>query len=280
MRKKITYAVYVALLISVITSSFCQVAFSQGTSSYTIKGKVVDDKDAPLPGASVNITGTTKGTQTDFNGAFSLTLEGPANLTVSFIGFLPKQVSVTSATKTITIALAENGKQLNEVVVVGYGTQKKSDITGAVASVPKARLEELPVTNVLQALEGAVAGVNITTTSSIPGKVPASSIRGQNSIYASSDPFIVVDGIPLSKSGGSLNDINPNDVESMEVLKDASATAIYGTNGSNGVILITTKRGGTGKPVISYGGYVGPKTWDIYCNPATLHHTPRNTWIT
>jgi TonB-linked SusC/RagA family outer membrane protein len=257
MRKKITYAVYVALLISVITSSFCQVAFSQGTSSYTIKGKVVDDKDAPLPGASVNITGTTKGTQTDFNGAFSLTLEGPANLTVSFIGFLPKQVSVTSATKTITIALAENGKQLNEVVVVGYGTQKKSDITGAVASVPKARLEELPVTNVLQALEGAVAGVNITTTSSIPGKVPASSIRGQNSIYASSDPFIVVDGIPLSKSGGSLNDINPNDVESMEVLKDASATAIYGTNGSNGVILITTKRGGTGKPVISYGGYVG-----------------------
>jgi len=257
MRKKITYAVYLMLLISVITNSLCEVAYSQGTSSYTIKGKVVDDKSLPLAGASVKVVGESQGIQTDINGMFTLTLKEPATLTISFIGMEAKTIKVSSATKNITITLSDNGKQLNEVVVVGYGTQKRSDVTGAVASVPKSRLQELPVTNVLQALEGAVAGVSITTPSSIPGAQPTANIRGRNSIKASSDPYVVIDGIPLTKSGGSLNDINPNDIESMEVLKDASAVAIYGTNGSNGVILITTKRGTTGKPVIRYNGYVG-----------------------
>ena len=257
MRKKITYAVYLMLLISVITNSLCEVAYSQGTSSYTIKGKVVDDKSLPLAGASVKVVGEQQGIQTDINGMFTLTLKEPATLTISFIGMEAKTIKVSSATKNITITLSDNGKQLNEVVVVGYGTQKRSDVTGAVASVPKSRLQELPVTNVMQAIEGAIAGVTVSTASMIPGSQPATLIRGQNSINASSSPYIVVDGIPLSKSGGSLNDINPNDIASMEILKDASAVAIYGTNGANGVILITTKRGTSSKPVIRYNGYAG-----------------------
>ena len=135
--------------------------------------------------------------------------------------------------------------------------QKKSDVTGSVTSVGKERLGKLPVTNVLQAVQGAAAGVTITQTSSIPGDAPDALVRGQNSINANSGPYIVVDGVPISKSGGTLNDINPNDIESMEILKDASATAIYGTNGANGVILITTKRGTSGKPTIRYNGYFG-----------------------
>lgn len=126
---------------------------------------------------------------------------------------------------------------MNEVVVVGYGTQKKADVTGSIATVPKNRLSELPVTNVLQAFEGAVAGVTVTNTSSVPGSTPAVLIRRQNSLTANSGPYIVVDGI---------NDINPNDIASVDILKDASAVAIYGVNGANGVILITTKRGSTG----------------------------------
>jgi len=118
--------------------------------------------------------------------------------------------------------------------------------------VPKSRLSELPVTNVLQAVEGAVAGVIVSSASSIPGTQPSALIRGQNSITAGSGPYVVVDGIPLSKSGGSLNDINPNDIESFSILKDASASAIYGNRASNGVIIITTKKGQAGKPVINF----------------------------
>ncbi|MEO6631697.1 MAG: SusC/RagA family TonB-linked outer membrane protein, partial [Mucilaginibacter sp.] len=256
MRKKFTYAVYLTFILSVIINSFCQRAFAQGTS-YVVKGKVLDSKNQPLPGASVKVDGTQQGGITDINGGFSLTLNAPASLTITFTGMEPKSVQVSSTNKTPTIVLADNGKLLNEVVVVGYGTQKRSDVTGAITSVSKKRLEELPVTNILQSVEGAVAGLTVTTTSTIPGSQPAALIRGQNSITASAGPYIVVDGIPLSKSGGSLNDINPNDIASVEILKDASATAIYGMNGSNGVILVTTKRGTTGKPVIRYNGYAG-----------------------
>jgi len=256
MSKKFTYPVLLILLISIILNAFSQQAHAQGTT-YTVKGRVVDDKGTSLPGATVKVEGSTQGVTTDAGGAFSLTLNKPATLIVSFVGMVSKTVQVSAQHRLIDVSLADNGKALNEVVVVGYGTQKKSDITGSVASVPKARLSELPVTNVLQAVEGAVAGVTVTSTSSIPGSQPLALIRGQNSISANTGPFVVVDGIPLSKSGGSLNDINPNDIASVEILKDASATAIYGFNGSQGVILITTKRGTTGKPVIRYNVYGG-----------------------
>lgn len=151
--------------------------------------------------------------------------------------------------------------QLNDIVVVGYGTQKRSDITGSVASVPKERLTQLPNTNAFQAIEGSVAGVNITQSSSAPGGTVNALIRGVNSISASTGPFIVVDGIPFSTTGGTINDINPSDIASIEILKDASAVAIYGTRGANGVILITTKHGKTGKATITYDGYGGVESF-------------------
>lgn len=157
-----------------------------------------------------------------------------------------------SAQKTGTVKPAHDStktKVLDEVVVVGYGTQKRKDITGSVASVPKDRLQNLPVTNITQALQGTTAGLNIVTGSSVPGSTGSIRVRGVNSLAAGTEPLIVIDGSPFS---GSLNDINTHDIESIEILKDASATAIYGTRGTNGVILVTTKRGKTGIPSISY----------------------------
>jgi TonB-linked SusC/RagA family outer membrane protein len=259
MNKRFTLVICIILFVQFLFSGFTNAVSAQDNQPYTIRGKVTDDKGAPVPGANVRVTGTKQGTFTDNNGAFSLSLSAPAVLTVSYVGYAPKSVPVDSRNLSVNVSLAENekDKNLSEVVVVGYGTQKKSDITGSVTSIPKARFSELPVTNVLQAIQGVAAGVNITQSSSVPGAVPAAQVRGQNSINASTGPYVVVDGIPLSKTGGTLNDINPNDIASMEILKDASSVAIYGTNGANGVILITTKRGNTGKPVIRYNAYAG-----------------------
>ncbi len=225
----------------------------------TITGQIVDEKGEGLPGASVVLKGTNIGTNTDAKGNFTIKVpEESTNpvLVISYVGFITEEIAISGRT-VVNIPLKADAKSLDEVVVVGYGTQKRSDITGSVASVPKERLSQLPITNVLQAVQGSVAGVNISQSSSVPGSTPSTIIRGQNSINANSGPYVVVDGIPLSKTGGSLNDINPNDIESMEILKDASAVAIYGTNGANGVILITTKRGKTGKPSIRYSTYTG-----------------------
>ncbi len=244
------------LVLACILAGSSAALYSQSTDN-VISGKVTDSKGNPLAGASVTIEGTSTGSTTDGNGNFKIKAAAGVVLHISAIGFTDKKVTVGTS-GTINIVMTEDeAKRLSDVVVVGYGTQKKSDVTGSVASVPKSRLSQLPVTNVLQAIEGSVAGVSVTTTSSVPGSSPAVLIRGQNSINATTGPYIVVDGIPLSKTGGSLNDINPNDIASMEILKDASAVAIYGTNGSNGVILITTKRGTTGKPVIRYNAYAG-----------------------
>ena len=226
-------------------------AYAQNT---TVKG-VVRDAMGPTAGATVVQKGTNNGTITDLDGNFTISVPSNAVLVFSFVGLDTQEVPVAGK-KFIEVTLSGN-EELEEVIVVGYGTQKKSDITGSVASVDKARLSKLPVTNVLQAVQGATAGVTISQGSSIPGDAPSALVRGRNSINAGTGPYIVVDGVPISKSGGSLNDINPGDIESMEILKDASATAIYGTNGANGVILITTKHGKEGKPSISYNGYVG-----------------------
>jgi TonB-linked SusC/RagA family outer membrane protein len=232
------------------------VVFGVGArAQQVVKGRVTSG-DSALVNVTVQVKGTSRATQTDQNGQFSIEASTGATLIFSRVGFAIQELPV-GGRKELDVHLIAKSTDLNEVIVVGYGTQKKADVTGSVASVPKARLSELPVTNVLQAVEGSVAGVSVTNTSAVPGATPTVLIRGQNSITANSGPLIVVDGIPLSKSGGSVNDINPNDIASMEILKDASAVAIYGTNGSNGVILITTKRGITGKPVIRYNGYEG-----------------------
>lgn len=222
----------------------------------TVKGTVLDSNGEPIIGATVIVKGNSKiGSITDLDGNFTLNVNPGTEIEISYIGYKTQTLKATAGNMKVT--LAEDDKTLNEVVVVGYGVQKKSDVTGSVTSVSKDRLEKLPVTNVLQAVQGATAGVTITQSSSIPGDAPSALVRGQNSINANSGPYIVVDGVPINKTGGSLNDIAPSDIESMEILKDASATAIYGTNGANGVILITTKHGKSGKPTIKYSGYIG-----------------------
>lgn len=238
----------------------------------SVSGTIKDQSGEPVIGASILEKGTTNGTITDFDGNFTLNVAPGATLVISYIGYKNQEVKVVPG-KLLNILLEEDTETLDEVVVVGYGVQKKSDVTGSVTSVPKERLDKLPVTNVLQAVQGATAGVTITQSSSIPGDAPSALVRGQNSINANSGPYIVVDGVPINKTGGSLNDIAPSDIESMEILKDASATAIYGTNGANGVILITTKHGKSGKPTIKYNGYIGFEDFSNkldFCNGAEI----------
>jgi TonB-linked SusC/RagA family outer membrane protein len=228
-----------------------------GQTELSVKGVVTSQDDgSKVPGVNVIIKGTTIGTTTDAEGQYSLMVPSEnAVLVFSFIGFTTQEIPVGSNT-TIDIVLASDIGMLSEVVVVGYGTQKRSDITGSVVSISKDRLSNLPVTNVMQALQGTTAGLMVSQQSSIPGSTATIQVRGVNSINAKTDPFIVLDGVPFF---GTTNDINANDIESIEILKDASAVAIYGTRGSNGVILITTKRGAQtdGTPTISYSGYVG-----------------------
>ena len=229
----------------------------------TLEGTVADAQ-GPLPGATVMVERGTTQVQTDQNGHFRIRVPRGAIVLIRFLGYDEQRIALSSLTpqadgtyRTQVVMKTAAESQLDEVVVVGYGTQKRSDITGSVASVPKERLSKLPVNNVMQAIQGAVANVTVSQASSIPGDAPSVQVRGRNSISATSEPYIVVDGIPLSKTDGSINDINPNDIESVEILKDPSAVAIYGVNGSNGVILITTKRGTSGKPIIRYSGYGG-----------------------
>ncbi len=222
----------------------------------TITGNVTDiSTNKPLEGASVELRGTSTGTTTDANGNYSLNLPArEGTLVFSNVGFASQEIPVGNST-TIDIQLSAASSSLNEVVVVGYGTQKRRDITGSVVSVDKQRLEQLPNTNFAQAIQGSVPGVTIEqNVAGAEGNDNSIVIRGRNSITASNTPLIVMDGIPYS---GGISDINPTDIASIDVLKDASAAAIYGSRGSNGVILITTKRGSSGKPVISYDGFYG-----------------------
>ena len=233
-----------------------------------VKGHISDVSGQPVIGVSIFIKGTSQGTITNVEGNFTLNASDGGTLVISCVGYASQEL-IFSPGQVFNIILRDEDVSLNEVVVVGYGVQKKSDITGAVAAVDMDRLEKIPAANALQAVQGATSGLNITQTSPIPGTQPSALIRGQNSINASSTPYIVVDGVPISKSGGSLNDINPNDIESIEILKDASATAIYGTNGANGVILVTTKHGLEGKPKVHYSGYAGVESFSKkleFCN--------------
>ncbi|WP_445735327.1 SusC/RagA family TonB-linked outer membrane protein [Mariniflexile sp.] len=215
----------------------------------SISGIITDASGVPLPGANIIEKGTTNGTQSDFDGNFSLTLNnGNAILIISYIGFLNQEISIHGQT-SIKITLQEDSAKLDEVIVVGYGTQKKSDLTGAVSSVKEDQLVAYPSTNGVQALQGRASGVVVQSNNGDPGGDFKISIRGSNSINASSSPLFVVDGLV----GGILPPAE--DIQSIEVLKDASATAIYGSRGANGVVLVTTKTGKEGKVKISYNTY-------------------------
>ncbi len=219
----------------------------------TVSGTVVDRTGETVIGASVLVKGSTIGTITDFDGNFTLqNVPVDGTITVSFVGYKTQDVAVRGQS-SLKIVLEEDTEMLDEVIVVGYGTMKKSDVTGSLTRVTSATIEERPVQNALQAMQGKTAGVDITTNSR-PGELGEVRIRGERSINNSNDPLYVVDGIPLT--AGSMNDLNPNDIESMEILKDASATAIYGSRGANGVVLITTKKGVKGKATVSYSGSV------------------------
>lgn len=225
-----------------------------------IKGTVKGEGGSPLSGVTVTVKDSKIGTKTNVSGEYQLNAPEGATLVFSYVGYVQQSISAGSKSVINVTLLIDEGKyQMNEVVVVGYGTQKRSDITGSVTSVPKERLAGLPVTNVLSAIQGTTAGINVSSTSSVPGSSPSVLVRGVNSINAGTGPLTVIDGVPFSNLGGSMNDINPNDIASIEILKDASAVAIYGTRGSSGVILITTKRGKTGEPTIRYSVYGGPE---------------------
>ena len=220
---------------------------------------VVSDSQGPLIGATVKEKGTANGTATDLNGNFVLNVKSGATLVVTYVGYVTKEVKVpANAGSKIFITLEEEqGRNLNEVVVIGYGTQRREAVTGSVANMQGDKLNQVAASNAAYALQGRVAGVLMTQTSSQPGAEMQIRIRGQRSLTASNDPLIVLDGIPFM---GNLSDINPADIKSMDILKDASATAIYGSRGANGVIMITTTKGTQGTPAkVSYNAYVGVK---------------------
>ena len=219
-----------------------------------VTGKVLNDKGQPVQGASVIIKGTGKGTSTDDAGTFTLTVNNNSVLVISSLGFETQEIKVGDKANINVSLTASNNNELDQVVVVGYGTQKKKDVTGAVVSVNEKALREAPVANLQQALIGRAAGLEIQSVGNQPGGGAQIRIRGNRSISGSNEPLFVVDGIPYD---GTLNDINPDDIASIDVLKDASATAIYGSRGANGVILVTTKKGRNGDTRLSYNGYYG-----------------------
>jgi TonB-linked SusC/RagA family outer membrane protein len=232
---------------------FCFIPFWALAQNITVKGVVKDISGEPLLGVNVRQVGTTTGTVTDIEGNYTLQVKKDAKLLFSFVGFVNQTINVDGR-NTINVTLKEDSKTLEEVVVVGYGTAKKSDVTGSIASINEKTLKEVPVSNVAQSMQGRIAGVQIQQTSTRPGSTSQIRIRGTRSLSATNDPLIIVDGIPF---GGSLNDIAPDDIKSVDILKDASATAIYGSRGANGVILVTTNRGNYQKATVTYNGYAG-----------------------
>lgn len=213
-------------------------------------GKVVDANKEPVIGATVKEQGTTNGTITDIDGNFSFDVTDNANLEVSYIGYQSQKVSVQNG-KQIAVVLQEDAEMLDEVVVVGYGTVKKANVIGSIAKINSSALQDRPVNRVEQALQGQMAGVSVRSTSGAPGSDITINVRGAASINGESTPLYVVDGVPIDNLSG----INPNDIETIDVLKDAASAAIYGSRGSNGVVLVTTKKGKTGTPVITLNAY-------------------------
>lgn len=241
-----------ALFLLAIFSGFIVNAQNQ----MTVTGTVTDEK-GPVPGVTVLIKGTSKGTTTNFDGEYSIeNVPSNATLVFSFLGYQSQEIQVNGRNE-IDIVMAEDTESLNEVVVIGYGSQNKEAVTGSVVSVSGDELTEVKSANFQEALIGRAAGVNISTTGTRPGDAPQIRIRGVRSFSGNNDPLIVLNGIPFS---GGLSDISPNDIESVNILKDASATAIYGSRGANGVILITTKSGKQGqKATFSYNTYYAAK---------------------
>lgn len=247
MRPKI-YTYFMVLILLVL---FSPAAWAQEVQ---VRGTVTDETGSPLPGVTILIKDSQRGTTSDIDGNYSISSQSSGILVFSFIGYSSVEYEIGNQS-VINVRLEPDLSDLDEFVVVGYGTAKKSQLTGAISSVGSKEIQELPITDARQALQGRAAGVDVTQAGSKPGAAPQVRIRGRRSFNASNEPLFVIDGIPVV---GGIEDINPQDITSMEVLKDASATAIYGSRGANGVVLITTKRGSTtGKTVVSVDSYYG-----------------------
>jgi TonB-linked SusC/RagA family outer membrane protein len=248
-------AVFCLLLLNLCNSTL---VLSQ---EINVTGKVTDKNDgSPIPGVTIKVKGTAGGTTTNSNGVYVLKTVGTAILTFSYIGYDALELPLAGKT-TLDAQLIANNQRLDEVVVIGYGTTTKKDATGSVSTLSAVQMRDLPVSSVDQKLKGQIPGVQISTTTGTPGGGTSIKIRGSGSIGAGDNPLFVVDGYPISNTSGQvsnpLNVINPNDIESVTVLKDASSTAIYGSRGSNGVIVITTKQGARGEPVVNVSAYTG-----------------------
>lgn len=230
----------------------------QAQRTIKVAGTVYDEKSEPVIGASILVKGTTNGTITDMEGRYTLTdVPESGTLTVSYIGY--KTLDLSAKDRNLAkIMLQEDSKALDEVVVVGYGVQKKRDVTTAIASIRSSDMKGQPVTSMAEAMVGKMPGVQVSQSTGAPGSSLQIKVRGTGTITAGTSPLYVVDGVPLAKE--QLNTFNMNDVESIEVLKDASSSAIYGSRGSNGVVLITTKKGKDGRASVSYNGYYGWQT--------------------
>lgn len=225
-------------------------------SQVKVTGKVMDGSlNAPLPGVNVIQRGTSNGVSTDAEGNYSIEVPAGSTIRFSFVGFEPQDVLANGSKLDVT--LLPSVAFLDEIVVTGYGTQSRKEVTGSIASVGSQEIEKIATSNSVDAVKGMISGVDINTAGGRPGQAPIIRVRGRRSISASNDPLYVIDGIPQTSGGSAIFDINPQDIKSMEVLKDAAATAVYGSRGANGVILITTKRGFVGKTKVNYSGYYG-----------------------
>lgn len=241
----------------------CTLVTSYAFGQKQVSGTVTANMGEPLPGVNVLVKGTKHGTTTDSNGQYNLEVtDNNAVLMFSFIGFVNEEVPVGNRT-VVDLKMEEDITSLQEVVVVGYGTVKKSDLTGSVSSIKADAFKDMPLSSIDQALQARVPGVNVTQSSSAPGGGLSVRIRGANSLISGSEPLYVIDGLPIypdnnsfgtsgnRRAGNALVSLNPNDIESIEVLKDASATSIYGSRGANGVVLVTTKRGKAGQAKVN-----------------------------
>lgn len=259
-----------------------QLSFAQ--NNFKVTGKVTDETGKPLQGATVQVKGTTTATATSTDGSYSLTVpSGASRLVVSSVGHTEQEIAIDNRSE-VSISLVNAAASLEDVVVIGYATVKKKDVTGAVAGINQKDIRSRPVDNALQAMQGKVAGVDITSNER-PGQVGSINIRGVRSLTASNTPLFVVDGIPLTTGG--IDYLNPNDIETIDVLKDASATAIFGSRGANGVVIVTTKQGKAGKvqlnfynavtfetirdwaPIMSASEYIDFRRWAVYYSNPT-----------
>jgi TonB-dependent starch-binding outer membrane protein SusC len=239
-------------LLFIFSCVFCLPSLKAQNTSFSISGKVTDDNGKGMPSVTVSIKGSKTSTFTDSDGSYTITAPSSKSvLLFTYVGYDVKEIAVNDKSSTLNISLSISQKQLEDVVVIGYGTKKKSDVTGAVASISGEKLRSVPATNLTNALQGRIPGVEVAATSFRPGSGSRIRIRGNRSLSASNEPLYVVDGIPVSYT---IDDMNPTDVESIDVLKDAASTAIYGVRGANGVVQITTKKGKNGKVSISYEG--------------------------